>query len=158
MLEDIRLCSKIKKAPLVHWETDEGFSHRRLTNKANRTSARSSKYIGGSATFMNTKSKSLDRDATLSETFKYTHILKENKRDLLIRGLRIIICCTNHYNMCYIGVLYVNTRARDSEILAKWRGRRWLCYFNCQSQCGLARDRLSVIQDLCIRDGVVLHK
>ncbi|QHO00606.1 uncharacterized protein DS421_13g407910 [Arachis hypogaea] len=45
-------------------------------------SARSSKYIGSSATFMKTKarlSKSLDRDATLAKTFKYTHTLKENK-------------------------------------------------------------------------------
>ncbi|RYR40016.1 hypothetical protein Ahy_A09g045674 [Arachis hypogaea] len=63
-------------------ETDEGFRHWRLTNKANRASSRSSKYTGSSATFMKTKdrlSKSLDREATLAETFKYTHTLKENK-------------------------------------------------------------------------------
>ncbi|RYR04923.1 hypothetical protein Ahy_B06g084734 isoform A [Arachis hypogaea] len=74
--------SEIKKALSVHWETDEGFKHRLLINGANRASARSSKYTGGSATFMKTKarmSKLLDRDATLAETFKYTHTLKENK-------------------------------------------------------------------------------
>ncbi|RYR24682.1 hypothetical protein Ahy_B02g058199 [Arachis hypogaea] len=67
---------------LAHWETDAGFRHRRLTNRANRASARSSKYIGGLVTFMKMKvrlSKSLDREATLVETFKYTHTLKENK-------------------------------------------------------------------------------
>ncbi|RYR71166.1 hypothetical protein Ahy_A02g005463 [Arachis hypogaea] len=64
MLEDVRewrnhltswLCLEIKKALYVHWETNEGFSHQCLTNRANRTSVRSSKYIGGSATFMKTK-------------------------------------------------------------------------------------------------------
>ncbi|RYR62185.1 hypothetical protein Ahy_A04g019579 [Arachis hypogaea] len=90
MLEDIRehhdhltiwLCSDIKKALYV-WESDEGFKHRRLTNRVNRASARSSKYTGGSATFMKKKaklSKSLDYEATMAETFKYTHTLKENK-------------------------------------------------------------------------------
>ncbi|QHO11726.1 uncharacterized protein DS421_15g500680 [Arachis hypogaea] len=56
--------------------------HQRLTNRANMVSARSSKYTGGSATFMKTNarlSKLLDREATLAETFKYTHTLKENK-------------------------------------------------------------------------------
>ncbi|RYR64007.1 hypothetical protein Ahy_A03g010166 [Arachis hypogaea] len=45
-------------------------------------SSRSSKYTGGSATFMKAKDrllKSLDREATFAETFKYTHTLKENK-------------------------------------------------------------------------------
>ncbi|RYR67434.1 hypothetical protein Ahy_A03g013785 [Arachis hypogaea] len=76
------LCPKIKKVLYIHWETDKGFRHRRLTNRANMTSVRSSKYIGGSATFMKTKarlSKSLDRNAILAKTFKYTHTLKENK-------------------------------------------------------------------------------
>ncbi|RYR05173.1 hypothetical protein Ahy_B06g085046 [Arachis hypogaea] len=70
------------RAQFVHWETNEGFRHRRLTNRPNRVSARSSKYTGGSATFMKTKarlSKSLNHEATLVETFKYTHTLKENK-------------------------------------------------------------------------------
>ncbi|QHO20126.1 uncharacterized protein DS421_11g335130 [Arachis hypogaea] len=66
MLEDVReghghlttwLHQKIKKALLAHWETDEEFRHRRLTNRANKASARSSKYIGSLATFMNTKSR-----------------------------------------------------------------------------------------------------
>ncbi|RYR50376.1 hypothetical protein Ahy_A07g036968 [Arachis hypogaea] len=64
MLDNIRqrrdhltsgLRPKINKALLVHWETDEGFRHRRLTNRANRTLARSSKYTGGPSTFMKTK-------------------------------------------------------------------------------------------------------
>ncbi|RYQ99446.1 hypothetical protein Ahy_B07g087386 isoform A [Arachis hypogaea] len=91
MLEDVRerhdyltswLHLEIKKALYVHWETDEGFRHRRLTNRANRVLARSSKYTGGSEIFMKTKarlSKSLDCDAILAETFNYTHTLKENK-------------------------------------------------------------------------------
>ncbi|RYQ89493.1 hypothetical protein Ahy_B09g096103 [Arachis hypogaea] len=91
VLEDVRegwdhlmiwLQPKIKKALLVHWKTDEGFMYWRLTNRANRASARSSKYTGGSVTFMKTKvrlSKSLDRDPTLAKTFMYAHTLKENK-------------------------------------------------------------------------------
>ncbi|RYR67799.1 hypothetical protein Ahy_A03g014232 [Arachis hypogaea] len=68
------------KTLYVHWETDEGFMHRHLTNRANRVSVRSSIYTGGSVTFTNTKAKlSLDRDATLAKTFKHTHTLKENK-------------------------------------------------------------------------------
>ncbi|RYR01840.1 hypothetical protein Ahy_B06g080701 [Arachis hypogaea] len=77
-----RLQQMLEDALLVHWETGEGFRHRRLTNRANRTSTRSSKYTGGSATFMKIKArllKSLDREVTLAETFKYTHTLKENK-------------------------------------------------------------------------------
>ncbi|RYR16422.1 hypothetical protein Ahy_B04g073438 [Arachis hypogaea] len=72
----------IKKGLLIHWETDEGFRHRRLTNRVNKASARSSKYIGVSAIFMKTKailSKSLDNKATLADTFNYTHTLKKNK-------------------------------------------------------------------------------
>ncbi|RYR17066.1 hypothetical protein Ahy_B03g061869 [Arachis hypogaea] len=66
MLEDVRerhdhltiwLCPDIKKLLYVHWETDEGFKHRRLTNRANRTSAKSSKYTSGSTTFMKTKAR-----------------------------------------------------------------------------------------------------
>ncbi|RYQ96519.1 hypothetical protein Ahy_B08g092303 [Arachis hypogaea] len=67
---------------LAHWETNAGFRHQRLTNRANRALARSSKYTGGSTTFMKMKvrlSKSLEREATLTETFKFTHTLKENK-------------------------------------------------------------------------------
>ncbi|RYR15738.1 hypothetical protein Ahy_B04g072665 [Arachis hypogaea] len=91
MLEDVRehcdhitiwLRPDIKKALYV-WETDEGFKHRRLTNRANRASTMASKYTGGSATFMKKKaklSKSLDHEATMVKTFKYTHTLKENKR------------------------------------------------------------------------------
>ncbi|RYR08845.1 hypothetical protein Ahy_B05g076672 [Arachis hypogaea] len=43
---------------------------------------RQMKYTGRSATFMKTKSmlsKSLEREVTLAETFKYTHTLKANK-------------------------------------------------------------------------------
>ncbi|RYR66160.1 hypothetical protein Ahy_A03g012111 [Arachis hypogaea] len=90
MLEDVRkhwdhltiwLRPEIMKAMYVNWNTDQGFKNLCLMNRANRASAKSLKYIGGSATFMKTKarlSKSLDRDATMTETFKYTHMLKEN--------------------------------------------------------------------------------
>ncbi|RYR67781.1 hypothetical protein Ahy_A03g014212 [Arachis hypogaea] len=66
MLEDVHehhdhltiwLCLDIKKLLYVHWETDEGFKRRYLTNRANKTSARSLKYTGESATFMKTKTK-----------------------------------------------------------------------------------------------------
>ncbi|RYR47720.1 hypothetical protein Ahy_A07g033675 [Arachis hypogaea] len=98
MLEDVHegqdhltiwLRLKIKKAMLVHWKTEEGFRHQHLTNRANRTSARSSKYTSGSGTFMKTKAKlstSLDREATLAETFKYTHTVKENKARFADQG------------------------------------------------------------------------
>ncbi|RYR62255.1 hypothetical protein Ahy_A04g019690 [Arachis hypogaea] len=70
----------IKKEVYVHWETNERFRHYRLMNRANRASAKSSKYTGGSVTFMKTNAKLLmDRDTTIMETFKYTHTLKENK-------------------------------------------------------------------------------
>ncbi|RYR50591.1 hypothetical protein Ahy_A07g037222 [Arachis hypogaea] len=73
---------------------DEGFKHRCLTNRANKVSAKSSKYIGESATFMKTKvrlSKSLSRDTMMAETFKYTHTLNENKENLLINDVWIIM-------------------------------------------------------------------
>ncbi|RYQ95197.1 hypothetical protein Ahy_B08g090257 [Arachis hypogaea] len=69
-----------KEGFVIHQETNEGFRHRRLTNRASRASVRSSKYTGSSTTFMKTKvklSKSLDREVILAETFKYIHILKE---------------------------------------------------------------------------------
>ncbi|RYR07373.1 hypothetical protein Ahy_B05g074712 [Arachis hypogaea] len=72
----------IKKELEAYFTHDKGFKRRRLTNVANRVSPRSSKYTGGSATFMKIKSKlskSLDCEATLAETFKYTHTLKANK-------------------------------------------------------------------------------
>ncbi|RYR31036.1 hypothetical protein Ahy_B01g055823 [Arachis hypogaea] len=78
----IWLCSDIKKELDVYFSTDEGFKRCRLTNKTNRASLRSSKYTGGSVTFMKTKSrlsKSLECEVTLVETFKYTHTLKANK-------------------------------------------------------------------------------
>ncbi|RYR61108.1 hypothetical protein Ahy_A04g018210 [Arachis hypogaea] len=50
---------EIKKALYVHWETDEGFKYRRLTNRANRASVRLSKYTDGSTTFIKIKA-SLD--------------------------------------------------------------------------------------------------
>ncbi|RYR21123.1 hypothetical protein Ahy_B03g066383 [Arachis hypogaea] len=77
---------EVKKGMFTHWETDAGFRHQRLTNQANRAPERSSKYTCGSATVMKTKarmSKSLDREATLAETFKYTYMLKENKARFL---------------------------------------------------------------------------
>ncbi|RYR54081.1 hypothetical protein Ahy_A06g029345 [Arachis hypogaea] len=70
----------IKKDLEAHFKTDEGFKHCHLMNATNRALPRSSKYTDGSATFMKTKcelSKSLDREATLAETFKYTHTFKE---------------------------------------------------------------------------------
>ncbi|RYR18810.1 hypothetical protein Ahy_B03g063424 [Arachis hypogaea] len=72
----------LKKELDVHFSTDEGFKRRCLTNRTNRSSPRSLKYTGGSATFMKMKSrlsKSLDHEPTLVETFKYTHALKANK-------------------------------------------------------------------------------
>ncbi|RYR31908.1 hypothetical protein Ahy_B01g056858 [Arachis hypogaea] len=66
MLEDVRegrdhltnwLRPEIKNALLVYWEIDEGFRYRHLTNRANRASAISSKYTGGSATFLKTKAR-----------------------------------------------------------------------------------------------------
>ncbi|RYQ96504.1 hypothetical protein Ahy_B08g092267 [Arachis hypogaea] len=56
----------------IYTETNEEFRHRCLTNRANRTSDRSSKYANGSSTFMKTKarlSKSLGREETLVEMF-----------------------------------------------------------------------------------------
>ncbi|RYR52922.1 hypothetical protein Ahy_A06g027780 [Arachis hypogaea] len=92
MLDDVRqgrdhrrqwLRPDIKKALFVYWEIDEGFRHRHLTNRANRASVKSSKYTGSSMTFMKMKArlecKSLDREAILGKTFKYTHMLKEKK-------------------------------------------------------------------------------
>ncbi|RYR02958.1 hypothetical protein Ahy_B06g081789 [Arachis hypogaea] len=61
MLDDVRqgrdhwrqwLRPDIKKALFVHWEIDEGFRHRRPTNRTNRASVRSSRYTGSSMTFM----------------------------------------------------------------------------------------------------------
>ncbi|RYR11194.1 hypothetical protein Ahy_B05g079667 [Arachis hypogaea] len=66
MLEDVRenrnyliiwLRPDIKQLLYVHWETDKGFKYRRLTNRANRASVKSSKYTGGSTTFMKTKAR-----------------------------------------------------------------------------------------------------
>ncbi|RYR48424.1 hypothetical protein Ahy_A07g034447 [Arachis hypogaea] len=88
MLENIRdewdhlttwLRQEIKKSLLVHWETDEGFRHPYLTNRANRALTRSFKYTSSSATFVKTKARLLEREAPLAETFKYTHTLNENK-------------------------------------------------------------------------------
>ncbi|RYR05663.1 hypothetical protein Ahy_B06g085496 [Arachis hypogaea] len=77
----------IKKELEAHFKNDEGFKHRHLTNVANRALSRSSKYTGGSATFMKTKSrlisslsKSLDRETAQVETYNYIHILKANKK------------------------------------------------------------------------------
>ncbi|RYR74753.1 hypothetical protein Ahy_A02g009474 [Arachis hypogaea] len=72
----------IKKELEANFRNDEGFKHRHLTNVANRALPRSSKYTGGSMTFMKRKgrlSKSLDYEATIANTFKYTHSLKANK-------------------------------------------------------------------------------
>ncbi|RYR31665.1 hypothetical protein Ahy_B01g056526 [Arachis hypogaea] len=73
----------IKKKLEAYFNNDKGFKCHRLTNVTNRASSRSSKYMGRSATFMKTKSrlsKLLDREATLTETFKYIHTLKANKK------------------------------------------------------------------------------
>ncbi|RYR47755.1 hypothetical protein Ahy_A07g033716 [Arachis hypogaea] len=72
----------IKRVLDNHFSTDKGFMCHRLTNRANRALSRSSKFTGGSVTFMKMKSrmsKSLEREATLTETFKYTPTLKANK-------------------------------------------------------------------------------
>ncbi|RYR08282.1 hypothetical protein Ahy_B05g075882 [Arachis hypogaea] len=115
MLEDVRercdhlttwLCPEIKKALYVHWETNEGFRHWCLINRANRASAMLSKYttkarlvcslfnsVVNLIIFFN---KSLVCILTtcfnatcvvevvgsrcdIGETFKYIHTLKENK-------------------------------------------------------------------------------
>ncbi|RYQ89067.1 hypothetical protein Ahy_B09g095909 [Arachis hypogaea] len=73
----------IKRQLDNHFSTDEGFRRLYLTNRANGASPRLSKYTGGSTTFMKTKSrlsKSLEHEATLAETFEYTHTLKANKK------------------------------------------------------------------------------
>ncbi|RYR53178.1 hypothetical protein Ahy_A06g028173 [Arachis hypogaea] len=72
----------IKKELDINFSIDERFKCRRLTNRTNRVSPRLSKYTGGLAIFMKRKnrlSKSLEREATLAKTFKYTHMLKANK-------------------------------------------------------------------------------
>ncbi|XP_020964057.1 uncharacterized protein LOC110265440 [Arachis ipaensis] len=91
MMQDIRrgydhltiwLRPDIKKELDIHFSTDKVFKYRHLTNRTNWTLPRSSKYTDGLATFMKTKSrvsKSLEREATSAETFKYTHMLKANK-------------------------------------------------------------------------------
>ncbi|RYR17735.1 hypothetical protein Ahy_B03g062425 isoform A [Arachis hypogaea] len=64
------------------FEINEGFRHRHLTKRANRALTKSSKYTGGTVTFMKTKarlSESLNSKTTLVETFKYTYTLKEIK-------------------------------------------------------------------------------
>ncbi|QHN87192.1 uncharacterized protein DS421_16g552910 [Arachis hypogaea] len=76
------ICPNIKSELKAHFRDNEGFKYRRLMNIANKASPRSSRYTGGSTTFMKTKtrlSKSLDPEATLAETFKYIHTLKANK-------------------------------------------------------------------------------
>ncbi|RYR49983.1 hypothetical protein Ahy_A07g036517 [Arachis hypogaea] len=70
MIEDVRerrdyltiwLRPDLKKALYVLWETNEEFKRLRLMNRANKTSAMSSKYTGGLTTFMKTKAR-LTRD------------------------------------------------------------------------------------------------
>ncbi|QHO19563.1 uncharacterized protein DS421_11g330070 [Arachis hypogaea] len=72
----------IKRNLETHFRDNKGFRYHRLTNIANRASPKSSRYTGGSVTFMKMKTrlfKSLDHEVTLAETFKYTHTLKANK-------------------------------------------------------------------------------
>ncbi|RYQ94226.1 hypothetical protein Ahy_B08g089103 [Arachis hypogaea] len=139
MLDDVRqerdhrtqwLRPDIKKALFVHWETDEKFRHRCLTNRANRALARSSKCTSGSTIFMKTKArllKLLDREATLAETFKYTHTLKENKEILADQQSQ------DHY----VRVLHTETKGHNSTVSARWRGyRRWICSCSRRSRCG----------------------
>ncbi|RYR28352.1 hypothetical protein Ahy_B01g052465 [Arachis hypogaea] len=66
MMSDVRqgrdhltiwICPFIKKELEAHFRTDEGFKRHRLMNVANRALPRLSKYTGGSATFLKTKSK-----------------------------------------------------------------------------------------------------
>ncbi|RYR21744.1 hypothetical protein Ahy_B03g067076 [Arachis hypogaea] len=76
MLNDVRNGQDQQTCWLGPEENDAGFRHQHLTNQANRASEILSKYTSSSATFMKMKvrlSKSLDREATLVETFKYTH-------------------------------------------------------------------------------------
>ncbi|RYR72619.1 hypothetical protein Ahy_A02g006841 [Arachis hypogaea] len=79
LMQDIR--PNIKRALDNHFSINEGFRYHCLTNRGNRASRKSSKYTGGSATFMKMKnrlSKLLECEITLAETFKYTHSLKAN--------------------------------------------------------------------------------
>ncbi|QHO20909.1 uncharacterized protein DS421_11g342040 [Arachis hypogaea] len=66
MMQDVReghdhltmwICQDIKRAFDNHFSTDEEFRHRRLMNRANMASSKSSKYTGRSVTFMKTKSR-----------------------------------------------------------------------------------------------------
>ncbi|XP_057753010.1 uncharacterized protein LOC130970832 isoform X1 [Arachis stenosperma] len=86
-------------------------------------------------------SKSLDREATLAETFKYTHTLKENKVRFVYQQSQ------NHYKS-YTERLEATTQRSQQS--------RWLCGFSRRPRCGLAQDRLSPIQEPCIWDGVIL--
>ncbi|RYQ79689.1 hypothetical protein Ahy_Scaffold2g107664 [Arachis hypogaea] len=77
----IWFCPDIKKELVIHFSTNEGFKYRHLMNRTNKALPRSSKYIGGSVTFMKTKSKlskSLEHEATSVESFKYIYMLKAN--------------------------------------------------------------------------------
>ncbi|QHN93294.1 uncharacterized protein DS421_17g591430 [Arachis hypogaea] len=72
----------IKRELVAYFRYNDVFKCHRLTNVTNRALPRSSRYTNESATFVKMKSrlsKSLDREATLAETFKYTHALKANK-------------------------------------------------------------------------------
>ncbi|RYQ97354.1 hypothetical protein Ahy_B08g093397 [Arachis hypogaea] len=149
----------IKKALFVHWETDEGFRHRCFTNRANSVSVRSSKYTGGSVTFMKTKVRQTSLShcfnvtyvveivgsrVTLAETFKYTHMLKENKEAFAYQWSQ------NHY----VRILHTETRDRDLAVSVRWGGcRRWLYSCSRRSRCDLARDRPSATRTAYIGCG-----
>ncbi|RYR04576.1 hypothetical protein Ahy_B06g084340 [Arachis hypogaea] len=124
----IWLHSDIKKALYVHWETDEGFMYRRLTNKANRALSRSSKYTISPTTFMKTTarlSKSLDRDAMIAKIFKYTHILKENKE--IFADQR----ATDHYQSQHIRDDGNNSATSEVDPNTVWHETASEPYKNC---------------------------
>ncbi|QHN77022.1 uncharacterized protein DS421_19g649060 [Arachis hypogaea] len=68
----------IKKELEAHFRNDEGFKHRRLTNVAHRASPRSSKYTGGSTTFLKTKSRLEDYMKRLETTTQQSQPLSGN--------------------------------------------------------------------------------
>ncbi|XP_029152560.1 uncharacterized protein [Arachis hypogaea] len=92
---------------------------------------------------MKTKSKSLDCEATLAETFKYTHTLKENKARFVYQRSQ------DHYKSY--------TQRLEATIQQSQQGR-WLCSFSRRPRCDLAQDRLSPVQEPCIWDGVILRQ
>ncbi|RYR43474.1 hypothetical protein Ahy_A08g039882 [Arachis hypogaea] len=78
------------KALFVHWETDEGFRHRCLTNRAKRASTRSSKYTGGSVTFMKMKARQIASD--VGKDIQIHPHAEEEQRDICLSAVLESLC------------------------------------------------------------------